>query len=714
VLLLSPAALTAGTLLRNVSEGADAGVDSANVNRDTADVEKTKELQNVTVYGQSIRQKGDRTSVFITRDMRRGAVSTAQMIGNLPNFYFDRALNVLTYNNSQRIAVMVDSVEKSVDLLQNLQHIRFDRVEIIDRPQGQYQGYDVLINLHTKKDYEGYEGRLYHDNGVTLSDYCGKKLIFDNENTYFTYTKNKLTLYGGFNYYFGQGSFNKWWTRYYPLNGLKNEVIENADHSKNTVVFERNLYGNVSADYLIDAKRSVSVVYAYTDQGSNTYCNFTLLRSHDGTDDEQTLRQNTRTRNNDCEHSWAVFYRDNAGRIKFNTDFNYRYSPSVNRYAQDESLGFSLDNYFRDRMNYTRFRLSGWMDLTGNGLTLSAGYINTWKDYTRRDYYSRKKLNGNSYLRDKLWATISRRFSDKAQISLTGWAEQVHLENDGQKKNQLPLGGNAMVFYRLSAKNWMRLNYDCNVEYPDQGRSTAYGYFTDSLTWTGGNPWLKSNVSHDIRFWIDLWRCFNFQTGYIFSPNRFCSIGEAREGTLPSGAQGTYASYVYQNTRYNEWWASVSLTKRFCKNFVYKADFQYRTLRSSYGPFVNHGRGIVASTSLNYYNVPWKMNFSFYYLYRRGLSIYPQSKAQYNVEYPALSIQKYLMDNRLEFKLSYIMMFHFFNADNISKENSPVMVSSTLDKSFDRQKHRLVFSVSYRFAGGKSVRQYKRDLANER
>jgi hypothetical protein len=340
VLLLSPAALTAGTLLRNVPEGADAGVDSANVKRDTADVEKTKELQNVTVYGQSIRQKGDRTSVFITRDMRRGAVSTAQMIGNLPNFYFDRALNVLTYNNSQRIAVMVDSVEKSVDLLQNLQHIRFDRVEIIDRPQGQYQGYDVLINLHTKKDYEGYEGRLYHDNGVTLSDYCGKKLIFDNENTYFTYTKNKLTLYGGFNYYFGQGSFNKWWTRYYPLNGLKNEVIENADHSKNTVVFERNLYGNVSADYLIDAKRSVSVVYAYTDQGSNTYCNFTLLRSHDGTDDEQTLRQNTRTRNNDCEHSWAVFYRDNAGRIKFNTDFNYRYSPSVNRYAQDESLGF--------------------------------------------------------------------------------------------------------------------------------------------------------------------------------------------------------------------------------------------------------------------------------------------------------------------------------------------------------------------------------------
>ena len=46
----------------------------------------------------------------------------------------------------------------------NLQHIRFDRMEIVHNPTGKYQGYDVLINFHTKENYEGYEGYVFHNN----------------------------------------------------------------------------------------------------------------------------------------------------------------------------------------------------------------------------------------------------------------------------------------------------------------------------------------------------------------------------------------------------------------------------------------------------------------------------------------------------------------------------------------------------------------------
>ena len=37
----------------------------------------------------------------------------------------------------------------------SLHHHRFARVEIIEHPTGKYQGYDVLVNLITVKNYEG-------------------------------------------------------------------------------------------------------------------------------------------------------------------------------------------------------------------------------------------------------------------------------------------------------------------------------------------------------------------------------------------------------------------------------------------------------------------------------------------------------------------------------------------------------------------------------
>lgn len=76
-----------------------------------------------------------------------------------------------------------------MNYLRNIQHIRFDKVEVIDKPQGQYQGYDVLINLHTKKNYEGYEGMLFNNEGFNLNGENDKKYIFENTTANFSYTK---------------------------------------------------------------------------------------------------------------------------------------------------------------------------------------------------------------------------------------------------------------------------------------------------------------------------------------------------------------------------------------------------------------------------------------------------------------------------------------------------------------------------------------------
>lgn len=497
------------------------------------------------------------------------------------------------------------------------------------------------------------------------------------------------------------------------MSGIRNEVVLNADDSKNTVFYERksNVYG--SADWQITKKQSLSVVYQYSVNGHNNHNNNTVVRTYEQQHLLQQLKQYVRDYDRDAEHNMAVFYRNNEGRIRFDTDFNYRNVSSRNRDLTEETTGLKLDNYFRDRMNFTRFRLGGWTTFFNDKLQIAAGYENTWKDYTRSDYYTHDKLNSNSYLRNKVWATIGYRFSNSFNVNIGSWVECVKLKSENKKENQIPTGGNFMAYYQLMKKNWMRLTYDCMVEYPDQGLSSEYGYFTDSLTWNGGNPLLKTNVVHNLSFWIDLWWCFNFQTGYVYSPNRFATIAEIREGSLPGYSYGKYAAYISQNTKYKEWWASMSFTKRFCRNFIFKADLKYRDIHTSYLAYKNNSRGWTGSTSINYYNEKLKLNMNFAYSYTRGMNIFPQSKSIKNVEYPVLSLEKSFFKDRLSFSLNYAMMFHLFNGVQTTETNSQAKEIYTLDNVFDRQKQRVILAITYRFNGGKSVRKYNKEISTE-
>ena len=174
---------------------------------DSVGIYKTQDLKEVVVKTSHSVQSGDRTKIFITRDMRRGTHSVGEMLGNEPNFYFDKAFNTLTYNNSSKIVLLVDSIEKDLSTL-SMQHLKYDYIEIVNRPTGKYEGYEVLINLHTKKDYEGYEGYVYHNTGVFLNRFHPNP-FFNNEAS-FSYTKNKLTFSVLGHLYTAKGKYTSW------------------------------------------------------------------------------------------------------------------------------------------------------------------------------------------------------------------------------------------------------------------------------------------------------------------------------------------------------------------------------------------------------------------------------------------------------------------------------------------------------------------------
>ena len=70
--------------------------------------------------------------------------------------------------------------------------------------------------------------------------------------------------------------------------------------------------------------------------------------------------------------------------------------------------------------------------------------------------------------------------------------------------------------------------------------------------------------------------------------------------------------------------------------------------------------------------------------------------------------------DRFEVTLNLRTMFHFTNCTKHTYIDSPAMFAHSYDNNYNRQTNNLVLHLRYRFAGGKSVRQFKKEMADEK
>ena len=72
-------------------------------------------------------------------------------------------------------------------------------------------------------------------------------------------------------------------------------------------------------------------------------------------------------------------------------------------------------------------------------------------------------------------------------LNFSASAEHVKTHTASYEDKNMVYKFSGMFYHRWNKKIWMRLNYWCNTSYPQLDQVTEYGYFTDSLTWSGGN-----------------------------------------------------------------------------------------------------------------------------------------------------------------------------------------------------------------------------------
>lgn len=672
-----------------------------------ADTLKTLDLRGVTVTGNRDRMDGDKRTIRFKREDRKRAATLRDLLDLQGGFAIDHAnKGALTYFGLKKIIYTVDGIEKGDGPL-DMQHLRFSRVEVRQFPGGKYQEYDVWVNIITDPDYIGYEGNLW----VTPTTHMRKHAIKDNSDIsgggYMTYQNAKWTVTLQANELWQKGETDVDTDVKFNFTDIYWETFRTPDSPPSGIGINRSWHANFSTDYRISEKSSASFVYDYN--GSNNWKLFRADIRQTSADGMADLRDSQRLIDKQNTHSFALFYRNHEHAVKFNTDINYRFTPSKSTDEHSRTPSYEEKYYLRDNLRFLRYNLDAETRLADERLVLTAGYVLTWKSYKRRDDITGQQYNKNGYLRNKFWAKAWMRWNCGLQTAASLWTETVRLTNNGTSQTQKPpFGGTVELFMPLKNGAWTRFDYNCSVSYPDRSGSQDWGYYQDSLTWVHGNPYLRSSTVHHFTYKLDLWRAFNIAAGFNYAPNQIEDIIQRAN----IGGREMVES-TSRNVLWKEWWGALSLSKDLGKGFFYKADASASRYYSKYADFTNKGYALRFSTSINYWCKPINTDFSLWYSISHTGSVKPQYKTEGDSECPGAEIRHKALKNRLIVALRTEFLFHFLDNTQKTTSDTPYMTQHLYDYNYRQNAHQISLNVRWMFSGGKSVNKYNKEMSDE-
>lgn len=674
----------------------------------------SRNLDEVTVTASTIERKGNRERIVITRDMRQGAVNTIQMLGNIQGMFLNRVDNSLRYMGSDKIIILVDSMERDLDYVRNLNHVRFDKIDIIHHPSGKYSDYDLVINLRRKELYEGYEGDL--SGGADL--YAGNRnghghnMGHGNIHGAFTYTRSKWNFFIQHNYDWLDRASSQHAENIYPLNDFRDMTIPNTDGSPNQRNYARNGGTYLGIDYDINKHHSLSLTYYLGTTSIDNYNRSTMLSGRIDGLDSDTLRSSVTFRDKGYRHTVGFYYRGRSGLWSYNANFNLTANGWRTWSHNQRSSGFMLEDNRRNRQNYIWGNAEVSRRSADGKWHLSLGYMNYWKEFWIKRLSTLDLLSTTLNRRNDFYLSASFNPSSSWSAGLSGSLMMVSNQSGAVSEHYLLNSISAWGFHRFSSKAWARINYYSFYNQPSIDQISDYGQFTDSLQWSGGNPALRAFTSHRISISSGLFNIFNIEASAFFAPKAFASIAEMQEGQRPDGTYGTYVATRWQNTDMRQWTVAISAQKGF-GNFNLNAYIRWFDIRAKYLGYRSHQSGPTGSLVATYIDNPRQLYIQLNYQAANSYNATPQSYGKTESDAMTLYIQKSFLRGRLTATCAYTLPLHILSGNSLTIIDSPTLHSLNCGNNQFRTDNSLNLRLAYRFNGGKSVRQYNRQMRND-
>lgn len=669
-------------------------------------------IPDIIVIGDSVFHYANRDVYRITKHMRRHSKNTGEVLGKIPGIYYSRFDKSLSYYGEQNILILIDSIKKNADYVKRLHHLRFDKVEVIPQPDGQYAAYDAVINLHSVSDYEGYENDAYVSEQLMPSALDNKLFDATDWSESFTYSKKNLNFSLHYKGNFYQRGLVSYGDVIYIHNDYKESIIPNADHSSNSGRYNRVNCLSLDSDYQINKRSSFSILYKYDNEDNCDYYRRTSVISDISDPHLDTIQAFGNRKEKGHVHSVGLYYRGGAA-WRYNLTFNYVNHTWNSLYHIAKTSGYANTDNRHQRMNHTTSKIDVSRSLIENKLYFMSAYTYFWRKYDQSWLNTNAIYYKNTLTYHSLWGSCSYNISRTTGASVSGTATFYDSET-GYSSNKYHTYYVALGFVSKFPNNsQFRFSYGCSTANPTLDQLSANGCYIDSLIWKVGNPNLKASLVHDSEMRYNFFDGVTWITRVTYAPRNFVCIIESEKGVLQNGVEGYYAVYKEQNGKNYSWVNTLNVDKDF-GTFSVSANVSYSYFRSKYYDYKRIAGAWTGNCELTYEFTPCEIYLTGVYKMINNYIMTPQSIKNNRYDVIGFAVHKSFCDDNLELMLSYITPLHFNSLKGKSEYTTPAVVSKGYNDNKFHVNNALFLSLSYKILGGKSIRKYKKDMSNEK
>lgn len=670
-------------------------------------------IPDVVVIGDSVFRYVDKDLYLITKEMRRNCNNTGEVLGKIPGLHYSRFDKSLSYYGDKNLVILVDSVEKNSDYIKRLHHLRFDKVEIIPSPKGQYSDYDVVINLHRVPDYEGYENNAYASEQLMPSALDNKYFDATDWSNSFTFTKNKWNVNLNYNGNFYQRGLAAYGDVIYMPNDYKESIIPNVDNGSNNGNYARSNSLSFATDYQINRNHSLSLLYKYDNENNDAYANRTMVVSDISETYHDTVHTYIDNGAKGSVQSLGLYYRGVLSKWNYNLTFNYVNHTWDSKYYVGRTSGFRNRDNRHQRMNHTFSKVDVNRNLVDYKLYFASSYTYFWRKYDQYRSNTNLSLSNSTLTYHNLWTSLSYNIAKTTGVSVSGTA--TFYESDaGTRKSRYSTYTGALGFVSTINKlSQIRFTYSCNSSNPRLDQLSSYGFFTDSLIWTVGNPDLKASLSHNLELRYRFFAGLSFTSKLSWSPRNFVSVISSQRGTLQNGVESNYAIIQEQNGKHLYWVNNLNIEKSL-GNYSLMANIGYSYLKSEFSGVYKDIGAWNGNCEFTYELAPSEIYLTALYKIINSYTLSPQSIVNERYDAIGFSINKAFCKDKIELSLSYVSPLHFISTMGRRLYTTPAFSSKMRDESKYHVNNTIFISFSYNLVGGKSIRKYKREMSEEK
>lgn len=684
------------------SENADTTARTLKALADSAAMSET--LNEVTVVAETVKHDGITDSYLVTKKMLTDTHDAADLLGKISGMYYNPITKDLSYLGSKNVIILVDSVSKDQDYIKRLNPNRFTRISVINKPTGEYEDYDVLINLVTKESYVGYDGINVTKISLRPSHNYKKDLVAIIKETFeATYTKDK------WNFAFS-GSYNRlnennkiWYEKQFPYNNYIEKAIQPPLNKPNRKVEHDNGNINLWVDYRISNQHTISVGLKVAPSDSKVKENVMLLYGNP----DEALSESSQITSDRQPHylitSPSLQYRGIIRKWTVNASLQYT-NTTFDRRKLVERESFSMED---NRNAHTKYL---WGGMTASRrffgkLTLTLTDYVTLLRYKEMDL-SGKPLSSSKDFRNRFRVSFQYRPSKNVSMGINGGMNITHSKSGVYSDTQvLPtLGAN---FTYSNPDLLIRLNHTTSVQNPPISWQQDYGRFTDSLIYHHGNPRLNNKLSHRLSVMTNFMCGFTLSGEYNYIHNAIYDIAGLGDGLRPDGIDGYYVAYQYQNGKSTSVKANITYTKSFNFGLTLSATGSIVRQKASYREFS------IAKTQPHY---DWYVMYNFKsrnlrcvlsnYLVTE-LYVTPQHLGWSRSDHSEFQLRKFFNNDKIELTLVWALPIRLMKRGLESITTTPMYIEK-YNYGYRINDNYLSFIFQWRFNGGKKTRKYNR------